>query len=60
MAGASAETGAAVEAISGTTDGGTEVSSSDYAGKVVVLNFWYADCPPCGLEATDLEKLNQQ
>ena len=45
---------------SGTTDAGTKVSSADYRGKVVVLNFWYADCPPCRLEAPTLEKLNQQ
>jgi len=56
---APADRGAAVK-WSGTTDAGTAVSSSDYAGKVVVLNFWYADCPPCRLEAPDLEKLNQQ
>jgi peroxiredoxin len=43
---------------SGTTVEGDRVSSSDYAGKVVVLNFWYADCPPCRLEAPDLEKLD--
>jgi len=43
---------------SGTTETGTKVSSSDYLGKVVVLNFWYADCPPCRLEAPSLEKLN--
>ena len=43
---------------SGTTDAGTTVSSSDYAGKVVVLNFWYASCPPCRAEASSLEKLN--
>jgi peroxiredoxin len=43
---------------SGTTDRGTTVSSSDYAGKVVVLNFWYAACPPCRAEAASLEKLN--
>lgn len=43
---------------SGTTDRGTTVSSSDYAGKVVVLNFWYAACPPCRAEAPSLEKLN--
>ncbi|MDP9028004.1 MAG: TlpA family protein disulfide reductase [Actinomycetota bacterium] len=54
---AAADRGAAV-AWSGTTDAGTRVSSSDYAGKVVVLNFWYASCPPCRLEAKDLEKLN--
>ena len=45
---------------SGTTDAGDTVSSADYRGKVVVLNFWYADCPPCRLEAPKLEKLNQQ
>ena len=43
---------------SGTTDRGDTVSSSDYVGKVVVLNFWYADCPPCRAEAPTLEKLN--
>ncbi|HEY4152221.1 MAG TPA: TlpA disulfide reductase family protein [Pseudolysinimonas sp.] len=56
---AQADRGSAVT-WSGTTDAGTKVSSSDYAGKVVVLNFWYADCPPCRLEAPDLENLNQQ
>ena len=45
---------------SGTTDAGTKMSSADYRGKVVVLNFWYADCPPCRLEAPTLEKLDQQ
>jgi peroxiredoxin len=45
---------------SGTTDAGSKVSSADYTGKVVVLNFWYASCPPCRLEAKDLEKLNQK
>lgn len=45
---------------SGTTDTGAKVSSTDYAGKVVVLNFWYASCPPCRLESKDLEKLNQK
>ena len=43
---------------SGTTDRGDAASSSDYAGKVVVLNFWYASCPPCRAEAARLEKLN--
>jgi peroxiredoxin len=54
---AAADRGAGVD-WSGTTDAGTKVSSADYAGKVVVLNFWYASCPPCRLEAKDLEKLN--
>jgi len=54
---AAADRGAAVT-WSGTTDAGNQVSSADYAGKVVVLNFWYAGCPPCRLEAKDLQKLN--
>ena len=42
----------------GVTDSGEEVGSDDYAGEVLVLNFWYAGCPPCRVEAPDLEKLN--
>ena len=54
---AAADRGSSVK-WSGTTDTGTKASSSDYAGKVVVLNFWYASCPPCRAEASSLEKLN--
>jgi peroxiredoxin len=54
---AAADRGAAVT-WSGTSDRGDTVSSGDYAGKVVVLNFWYASCPPCRAEAARLEKLN--
>lgn len=39
----------------GLTDAGETVSSEDYLGEVVVLNFWYAGCPPCRVEAPDLE-----
>jgi thiol-disulfide isomerase/thioredoxin len=56
---AAADRGASVK-FSGTTDAGSKVSSVDYAGKVVVLNFWYASCPPCRAEAPNLEKLNQK
>lgn len=41
------------------TDAGETVSRSDHDGEVVVLNFWYAACPPCRLEAPELEKLNK-
>jgi peroxiredoxin len=39
---------------------GNKVSSSDFAGKVVVVNFWYAGCAPCRAEAKDLEKVYTQ
>jgi peroxiredoxin len=38
------------------TDGDT-VSSKALRGKVVVLNFWYAGCPPCRAEAKNLNKV---
>ena len=38
------------------TDGST-VSAEDYRGSVLVVNFWYASCPPCRAEAPDLAEL---
>ena len=35
---------------------GRRVSLSDYRNKVVVLNFWRTDCPPCLIEMPDLQK----
>jgi peroxiredoxin len=52
-----AERGDAV-AFAGQTDTGDDVSSADFAGQVLVLNFWYAGCPPCRVEAPDLEEVN--
>jgi thiol-disulfide isomerase/thioredoxin len=54
-----AKRGAPVE-FSGTTAKGGTVSSSDLAGRVVVLNFWYAGCAPCRAEAPDLAKLSAE
>ena len=45
---------------SGEIESGDSVSSDDYLGDVLVVNFWYAGCPPCRLEAPDLEALAQQ
>lgn len=42
---------------SGETDTGESVSSEQFAGEVVVLNFWYAGCPPCREEAPELQQL---
>ncbi len=38
---------------------GTEVSLSDYRGKVVLVNFWATWCPPCVHEIPDLVKLRK-
>jgi thiol-disulfide isomerase/thioredoxin len=38
---------------SGDTVSGTRIDSADLDG-VMVLNFWYATCPPCRVEAPDL------
>lgn len=40
--------------VSGTTFGGEDVALAEARGDVVVLNFWYAACPPCRAEAPDL------
>jgi peroxiredoxin len=45
---------------SGPTDTGENFSSADYAGQIIVVNFWYAGCPPCRLEAADLEAVYQE
>lgn len=52
------ERGAAV-GFSGTTEYGDPVSSDDYAGQVYVVNFWYAACGPCIIEAPMLEEVWQ-
>lgn len=43
----------------GLTDAGTTVSSADYRGEVLVVNFWYAECAPCRVEAPDLARLHE-
>jgi thiol-disulfide isomerase/thioredoxin len=42
---------------SGATTAGTTFSSKQYLGKIVVVNFWYAGCPPCRAEAATLNSL---
>ena len=38
---------------------GTKIIAADYQGKVAVLNFWFAGCVPCRMEATDLQKVSE-
>ena len=43
--------------VSGTDLGGQPLTLSQFAGKVVVLNFWASWCPPCRSEAPALEQV---
>lgn len=43
--------------LAGETMDGDPVDIQDWRGDVVVLNFWYAECPPCRKEAPDLAAL---
>lgn len=42
------------------TEDGEAFSSEDVAGDVVVVNFWFANCGPCRVEAEDLESVWQE
>lgn len=44
----------------GVDENGAAISSDDFAGDVVVVNFWYASCPPCRVEAPDLAALDAE
>lgn len=44
----------------GPLDVGGVFDSADVAGSVMVVNFWYAGCPPCRLEAPDLQAVSEQ
>ncbi|WP_454140937.1 TlpA family protein disulfide reductase [Microbacterium lacticum] len=43
----------------GLTETGDTVTSDDYRGGVLVVNFWYAACGPCIVEAPLLEEVWQ-
>lgn len=47
--------GQEVPAFTLTTFDGEPVNTADYAGKVLVINFWASWCKPCEQEAADLE-----
>lgn len=47
-------------AFEGDLDTGGFFSSTDIAGDVAIVNFWYAGCPPCRIEAADLEAIYQE
>lgn len=39
---------------------GNKVNTAEWQGQPVVLNFWYAACAPCRIEAPDLKKLAEE
>ncbi|HEY0248019.1 MAG TPA: TlpA disulfide reductase family protein, partial [Gryllotalpicola sp.] len=45
---------------SGKTSDGATFSSTSHLGEVLVVNFWYATCGPCRVEAKDLQKLSAE
>jgi thiol-disulfide isomerase/thioredoxin len=51
------ERGEPVE-LTGTSFEGEDIAVADYRGQVVLLNTWYAACPPCRAEAPDLVELD--
>lgn len=53
------ERGEAVD-FGGVTEHGEQFSSDDTRGGVTVVNFWYAACGPCRVEAKDLEAVWQE
>ncbi|MGC0145090.1 MULTISPECIES: TlpA family protein disulfide reductase [unclassified Pseudactinotalea] len=56
---AAADRGAAVD-LSGVSYDSEDIDLADLRGQVVVVNFWYANCPPCRKEAPDLAELSEQ
>ena len=51
--------GEPIEFSGDTVEGGT-FDSADTLGEVTVVNFWYAGCAPCRVEAPILEEVSQQ
>jgi thiol-disulfide isomerase/thioredoxin len=39
--------------------GENNINTSDFAGKIMVLNFWFIDCPPCRSEIPSLNNLSE-
>lgn len=44
--------------LTGTSFEGDPVDLADYRGQVVLINTWYASCPPCRAEAPELVELD--
>ncbi|MFV0286466.1 MAG: redoxin family protein, partial [Demequina sp.] len=47
-------------ALTGTSFEGDAVDLEDFRGQVVLINTWYASCPPCRAEAPELVTLDER
>ncbi|MGF3056060.1 TlpA family protein disulfide reductase [Microbacterium sp. YY-01] len=56
---AEADRGSTVD-FGGVLEDGSDFRSEEHAGNVLVVNFWYAACGPCRVEAKDLEAVWQE
>lgn len=45
---------------SGTTYDGDPFDAAEQRGSVLVVNVWYASCPPCRVEAPDLQAIHEE
>jgi len=52
----SIQVGAVAPAFTLTAPAGEQISLSDFHGKPVMLNFWYATCPGCLAETSGMQK----
>lgn len=39
---------------------GTQITPQTFQGEVSVINFWYAACAPCRVEAPDLQEVHEE
>lgn len=54
------QTGATAPSFSLTADNGKAISTSNFGGKLLVLNFWATWCPPCIKETPMLEAFHRR
>jgi cytochrome c biogenesis protein CcmG, thiol:disulfide interchange protein DsbE len=54
------ETGDSAPSFKLVTDKGKQISTKDFGGKVLVLNFWATWCPPCVEEMPSLQAMAEK
>jgi thiol-disulfide isomerase/thioredoxin len=50
-------TGQMLKSFSAVDINGNKIVLNDLKGKVVVINFWFIECPPCRMEIPELNKI---